>query len=224
MLQFLEANGEEPPTRASAEICRKTDLQMACLHAVVPDWNDQQVLQALNKGFLCEHPDIYEELYIEPQMMSEVLVPTEAKAVETYSAALSQVKAAKAHMQQTHKRQAAKYFHRAPDPKWLPREKKKPHWLPARDELTSAKVGEWIRKHTPRTVDIAVDDYNGRFRVLGSSGAWKSISWSTRGWRAAAFLCLHWAWTFHTDTAGVAPPFNLDDLAAEFATEVDATA
>ena len=69
----------------------------------------------------------------------------------------------------------------------------------------------------PETAAIKVDDYNGRYRVLGPvSRQNKSVSWTQRGWRQTAIECLYWAWRFHGDHKGQACPVDLRKLAEEF--------
>ncbi len=133
---------------------------------------------------------------------------------------LKVVKAQKGHMQQTTKSRGVKYLRAAPSQKCPAALKHAPRWLPVREELASAKVAEWIRKHCPEGVMIDVDDYNGRFRVIGAALQEKSISWTLRGWKAAAFQALWWCWEFHCDLRGCTTPFDRAALEAEFQEEV----
>ena len=77
--------------------CRRwhagVELQMACIAAAEPAWNEEQASEALNSGFMLEHPDVYDELQVPADMIAEVLVPAEAKKLHEYSAALSQAQA-----------------------------------------------------------------------------------------------------------------------------------
>ena len=56
------------------------------------------------------------------------------------------------------------------------------------------------------------DQYNGRWRLLCESGAWKSVSWMRRGLQNATDLALFHAWTLHTAHTAEEPPFDVEEL------------
>jgi hypothetical protein len=69
-------------------------------------------------------------------------------------------------------------------------------------------------------VKIVTDDYNGRWRVIASTGEWTSVSWTKRGWQMAATEVVHRAWLFEMDFTGFGPPWDLEELEAVFVGDV----
>ena len=188
---------------------------MACIAAVEPEWDEYEGLQALEAGFKILNPDLYDGLCISPSMMAEVLAASEAKGVYEYDAALSQKKVKKEHMEATHEELAKTYFQKPPPWKWAAKDKIIPRWLPPKD-CNSGKVGEWISRHLAPGVQLKIDDYNGRFRVIAADLSWKSASWTKRGWQQVAAEALYWGWKFHQDCHCVPPPYSLEALLIQF--------
>ena len=111
---FLEKKGVAAPSQDLPDVQRETELKMACIAAVEPEWDEYEGLQALEAGFKITNPDLYDGLCISPSMMVEVLAASEAKAMYDYDAALSQKKARKEHMEATHAELANVYFRKPP--------------------------------------------------------------------------------------------------------------
>ena len=216
MQRFLEKKGVAAPSHDVPYIDRETELRLVCVATVEPEWDEHQGLQALEKTFKSTNPDLYEGLCISPSMMAEVLAASEAKGIYEYDAALSQKKAKKEYMEATCVERAKHYFKKPAAPKWAAKQKKIPRWLPAKEELKSSTVGEWLLKHLAPGVELNIDDYNGRFRVIGEDLSWKSVSWTKRGWQQTAAEALWWGWRFHHDCRGVPPPYSLEELLAQF--------
>ena len=59
---FLEKEGLAAPGQDLPDIQRETELKMACIAAVEPEWDEYQGLQALEKGFKITNPDLDEGL------------------------------------------------------------------------------------------------------------------------------------------------------------------
>jgi hypothetical protein len=211
----IESKGGEIPEQEDKNVDRKVDLQMACMAAVEPEWDEERAAQSLHRGFVMEHPDTYENLKIPPKMVAEVVTPSEAKEVEKFASALSQVRARKEHMKSTRALQSKKYFRRAPAPRWKADLKNMPRWLPKRNPAI-LDVSAWIKRHIPETVDIVTDESHGRWQLIPSTLKPKCISWTRRGWRAAAFEVIHQAWNFHQDGSSHPPPFDINLLSAEY--------
>ena len=76
---FLEKRGVAAPSQDLPDVQRETELKMACIAAVEPEWDEYEGLQALEAGFKITNPDLYEGLCISPEMMAEVLAASEAK-------------------------------------------------------------------------------------------------------------------------------------------------
>jgi len=208
--------GVAAPSQDFPDVQRETELKMACIAAVEPEWDEHEGLQALEAGFKITNPNLYDGLCISPSMMAEVLAASEAKGIYDYDAALSQKKARKEHMEATHAELANVYFQKPPPWKWAAKDKKIPRWLPPQEELKSNKVGEWICKHLAPGVQLKIDDYNGRFRMIAEDLSWKSVSWTKRGWQQTAAEVLYWGWKFHQDCHGVPPPYSLEAPLTQF--------
>ena len=97
-------------------------------------------------------------------------------------------------------------------PKWAANPKMIPRWPPAKEELKSITVGEWLLKHLAPGVELSIDDYNLRFRVIGENISWERVPWTNRGWQQTAAEALWWGWRFHLDCRGAPPPYSLDEL------------
>jgi len=214
---ILESKKKPIPEQDVAGLHRKTDLQMACMQAMHPEWDDAAASVALNKAFLEDNPDTYEELALPACMMGEVVTANEAKEVAKYSAALSQIKVLQKHVHATRAARTRKYFKKAAAPKYKVVLRKKPRWVAAPDAQVN-DVTEWINKHMPDFVHIHTDEVAGRWRVIGPELNIKSIAWTKRGWKDAAMETLYRAWQFHTDHTGNDCPFGIDALEHEFET------
>ena len=132
----------------------------------------------------------------------------EAQKIAEFVAELIRVKAKKDLVFSTLDRQLHKYFKKPPALNLSAAQKRPPRWLPKHDESNSAAVSQWIDKHAPSSVKIECDDYNGRWRVISANLDWRSISWTKRGYKKAAFEVLSQAWAYHQDYTGVGPPLR----------------
>jgi hypothetical protein len=218
MENVLTAKKKDVPVHVDEDVDRKTELQMACIAAVDPTLNETQATLALHNSFMIENPDTYSELMVPPELIQEVVVPGEAKAVSDYATALSQAVRKKEHMQATRDivQRNRRYFKPAPAVKWKKEHKHAPKWTAELAVATSTVVAKWIDSHKPESVLIVTDDKYGRFRVVGPTKALRSVSWTRRGWKEAAMEVLHTSWLFHTDALGSAPPFDWAALQQEF--------
>ena len=55
---FLEKKGVAAPSQDLPDVQRETELRMACIAAVEPDWDEYEGLQALEAGFKIANPDL----------------------------------------------------------------------------------------------------------------------------------------------------------------------
>ena len=140
----------------------------------------------------------------------------EAQKIAEFVANLSRVKAKNDLVFSTRDRGLHKCFKKSPAPKLSAAQKRPPRWLPKHDESNTAAVSQWIEKHAPPSVKIECDDYNGRWRVISANLDWRSISWTKRGYKKAAFEVLSQAWAYHQDYTGVGPPYDVAALEAEW--------
>ena len=79
------------------------------------------------------------------------------------------------------------------------------------------QVTAFLLKHMPKTVVLVEDAYNGRWRIMGRELCWRSVSWTTRGFKVAVLEVLFQAWQYHKDSTGRWPPFCLEELLETFA-------
>ena len=191
-------------------------MTMACLAPIKPDMADTEAVACIARGFVEEHPDCYATLLVEEEQLKDVCNAGEAQKIAEFVANLSRVKAKKDIVFSTRDRGLHKYFKKPPAPKYSAAQKRPPRWLPKHDESNTAAVSQWIEKHAPSSVKIECDDYNGRWRVISANLDWRSISWTKRGYKKAAFEVLCQAWTYHQDYGGVGPPYDIAALEAEW--------
>ncbi|CAK0869638.1 unnamed protein product, partial [Prorocentrum cordatum] len=206
--------GRAVPPAGGDEVDLKTDLAFACLAATKPGMSDAQAAESVARGLAAEHPDCHSDLYVSPEILGEVPAPGEAKVAHENAARLAECHAKKDFVISTRKARVHVHFKKSAPPKYSASEKKGPRWLPPVDAANTAKITDWIRKHTPGSAEIQRDDYNGRRRVIHDGmKKWKSISWTKRGFEQAACEVIHWSWLFHTEFSGAASPFGTEALA-----------
>ena len=195
---------------------RETELRMACIAAVEPEWDEYEGLQALEAGFKITNPDLYDGLCISPSMVAEVLGASEVK----WDLRLRCGAQPEEGQEGTHGSDARgaceSLFAEAAPWKWAAKDKRIPRWLPRKEELKSGKVGEWISKHVAPGVQLKIDDYDGRFRVTAEDLWWESVSWTKRGWQQTAAEVLYRGWKFHQDCHGAPPPYSVEAFSTRF--------
>ena len=120
---FLEKMGVAAPSQDIPDVQRETELKMACIAAVEPEWDEHEALRALEAGFKMTNPDLFDALVIAPSMMAEVLAASEAQGVYDYDAALSQKRAKKQYMEATRAEIANKYFKKPAARTWTATDK-----------------------------------------------------------------------------------------------------
>ena len=194
---------------------------MAAMSKVEPTWTDVEASQALHTCFVLENPDTYSELPVDPSIVSELVVPSEAKAIHEYASGLEKIKAKKTIKAHVRDGLMKHYFKLAPASHKKPAssQKKAPRWwASANDDILKASA--FIEKHLPSSVRLYTDPDNGRWRVISDSHGNTSVSWTARGVGDAAAQCIHVGWMFHKDAhPGEQPPFDLNELAQQFADE-----
>jgi len=198
---------------------RKTILAIACIAAIKPDLTDVEAAHRINIAFIEEHPNYYGDLLIDPDSIAEVVEKTEAKQIAERAAATAVVRAKKTLAAQTRQTVLRRYFKQAAAMKYSAAQRKQPRWLPPRDEKNTTAITKWIIDHTPTSVTIVCDDYNGRWRVISADLNWRSVSWTKRGFQNAALEVVHQAWLYECDSTGRSAPFDLGELESRFAGE-----
>ena len=216
---LLVSRGCGVPPEDAGGADRKVELTLACLKDLEPTWTHVDATRALNTCFLIEHPDACEHVPVDPDMLSEVVTSSEAKKVQELVLDHELLKAKRVVKQESTKARMPYYFKvAASSQKGKGKGKGKPpaalRWLPGPNPKTK-DADLFVQKHCPESVHIFCDEYNGRWQVVSSEGAKKSVSWTKRGFGLAASETLDHAWSFHKDTTGADPPFSLEELRRE---------
>jgi hypothetical protein len=198
--------------------CRRTDLQIACLHSVCPDMLDVDAHRALHRAFMEEHPDLYREMPVSLELLSSLVSNVEARKLAAYGDEITKCKAKLVLQKNLLSRKLPKLFKPAPCAKYTAGDKKLPRWLPKKNSCTK-DVTAFICLRKPPSIFVMEDDYNGRWRVISPDGVSRSISWTKRGYAQAAAEVLYVSWELEANASGQAPPFDLAELAKEFAEE-----
>ena len=113
MRRFVEKKGIAAPSQDVPDTQHETELKMACIAAVEPEWDEHEGLRALEAGLEMLNPDLYDGLAIAPSMMAEVLAASEAQGGYDDDAALSQKRAKKQYMEAMHAEIAKQFFQEA---------------------------------------------------------------------------------------------------------------
>jgi hypothetical protein len=88
----LQKGGADVPD-GNGDVCdRKTVLSLAVMKHAKPGWTQQDANRALNSCFLRENPDAYHDLPVTPDMIADVVTPSEAKFVHDFEKSLEVVK------------------------------------------------------------------------------------------------------------------------------------
>ena len=85
-------------------------------------------------------------------------------------------------------------------------------------------MGDWVAKQLPSLQKVFTDTRNGRFRLVGSEGYFKSVSWTKRGMKVAALESLQAAWRHYTDCTGEKPPIDMGSLAKDIDAQLETLA
>ena len=213
---YLGHENKELPSNCEGNVGRKTALVARCIAAITPGLTDEEATQRINRGYLEENPNCYDDVLVDADHLCEVVEKSEAKVVTERAAKARLTKASRVLVCEARQKVVAQHFKRAAAPKYTAAQKKTPRWLPPRDERNTERITEWIDKHIPAPIVVVCDDYNGRWRVISENLAWKSISWTKRGYEAAALEVVHQAWQYHEEDRGVACPFDLGELRKRF--------
>jgi len=209
-----------PPDPSPEGHDRKVQLTLALMSHIVPNWTDIDCSKALGRAFAIENPDAYTEMLVETDNLYDVVTATEARQVDQYARKHEIIQKVKELKKESRAALIPKHIKNiTPKPKAKGKAKAKPpRWLPQADDRVP-KVTEHIRKNVPYSIAVEEDAYNGRWRVLSDQGDWRSISWTKRGFTAAAAEAIWQGWVYHEDYYGVPCPYSLDGLRDQFTAE-----
>ena len=198
---------------------RKTELALAFAAAIKPDFTDVQAAGCINAALMADNPDVYSDLYVDSDALGDVVTATEAKALAEYAAGIQSIQAQKELVLEARDNILHTYFAK-PAPKMHSRTEEATAVVARKDEKNTDAITRWILTHTPESVTIECDNYNGRWRVVSLTLEWKSISWTKRGCEKAALEVVHQAWVFHKDCLSEQAPFDLEELQQRFQEDV----
>lgn len=220
MERLCAANGVAQPAASSQEDNdRQLELSMALMAKLQPEWTDVDVCKALHTGLLISKPDTYSELPVDPGLIAELVTRSEAKLVHEYADQLETGRLKKSIRSAVQVSLAKKYFKTSASShgKKPAGKKAAPRWWPDKHRDAAAHAAKHVEDHMPPSTRLFTDEDNGRFRVITEDYEMKSVSWTRRGFGQAAAEAISVAWGFHMDKyPGQAPPFDLNDLAAQF--------
>ncbi len=219
MEDVLVHKGKEVPAGDEGDIHRKTELALACIAAIKPDMSGQEASKCIARAFVAENPECYSDLLVDSEALGDVVNAGEAKKVAEHAARMAATKALKELAGMTREKKLPLYFAKAAPLKYTAAQKKQPRWVPRRDEENTEVLTKWILGYIPADVAVECDDYNGRWRVISPNLDWKSISWTKRGFEAAACEVIDRAWAFHKFCGGAAAPFDLRELSKRWQEE-----
>ena len=213
LVEVLSRKGKPIPEPLGEDVHRRTDLILAAMSAVKPEWTDLEANAAVFRGFLLENPDTYADLHVDPDMLGEVLTAGERQGVHKYALSLAEARAKKDLVLNTRKTRVLKYFKKSKPKKPTVTEKAGPKWVAPNGGDKPAKVTRWIQKYLPSSARIHCDLIAARWRVIHTEAhLMKSVAWTKRGFEKAALEVISWAWEFHSDVCGEQPPFDAKEL------------
>ena len=122
--QFLLLKKKTVPADEGDEEDRKTELALACIAAIKPELTDVEAASLINLAFVLEHADCYEDSYVDPDAMSEVLNAGESKKVHEDAVRTNVVKSKQLLVLHTKDTTIHKYFKKSPPVKYSAAEKK----------------------------------------------------------------------------------------------------
>jgi hypothetical protein len=90
---LLRDRGVEPPPEDPKGGDRKMELALSCMRSLKPEWTEVEATKALNKGFILEHPDCYDDILVPDEILQDVLNNADGRKAREMSAAHDWLKA-----------------------------------------------------------------------------------------------------------------------------------
>jgi hypothetical protein len=213
--RLLEVAGDAVPVHHEAVGDFKFELSLQVMQKLKPEMTFEQVAMATNLCFSLENPDADKQLSVGAELIGELCRPADAKDIKGYASDVSKAKVRKAAFLKTRNTRISNFFAGCPvGTKKL----QKPPRFPMKPSAMADEVEVWLNAYLPpgNLVKVALDQYNGRFRVINYDLQWKSISYTQRGFLAATSMVLHQAWSYYTEWTGLPPLFDLAQLVPDF--------
>ena len=202
------------PPESAANKDRKLQLVVQAVHILEPTWTDIDANRALHRVMELEKPEWGKDMVVDEDCLTDVVSNVEAKKVKVVCAEMR----LSAREKEVHVLQRATAIHavfKNTSLKASAKSKLIPRWLPPKSP-SNLIADAWLQRNKPDYVDVILDAYNGRFRVVASTGDWRSISYTKRGLKSCVQEVLWQAWTYHFFITGRTPHFDLDELLATF--------
>ena len=193
----------------------KAALTLALMAKIQPEWTDREAHAALSKGFLLENPFSDESSRFDKDLVLDVVTVQESKEIVEHNNQVQEAVQKKRDFLAKRTQWVSSHFTKHKVPQAKRARKTPPRWLPKPSEDTGP-VTEHVRKHLPAGATVLQDDYNGRWFVNYPSKRSVSISWTKRGYAAAAAHAIHTAWRLHGEVSGEEPSWPLAALGKDF--------
>ena len=192
----------------------KMELVICAMSKVMPTWTDVDATKALNRCFAEENPNSDRCLPVSHDLISELVQQADAKDIKAFSDKLEKGVEVKKNYLASRRVRVHRYFTATECP--APKKGKTPRWLPLPSAMAD-EVHAWMGPYLPEEtwVSVLLDQYNGRWRVINFDCQWRSISYTKRGFRSAAFEVLHQSWKYYEEATGLRAPFIIDELVSE---------
>lgn len=194
----------------------KMDMVVACISKLQPSWTAADTRRALTKAFQMDNPDMDCVWSVDSDLVFNVVSHAESKDIKNYYDDVKTMQKDFDKHTTIRAETVAKYYKEA-------RSKRKaapPRWLPGRNERT-CEVTAFVAKHLPNEAKCQEDAYNGRWFIIYEGRVPKSVSWTKRGFSAAASRAIWLGWEYHREMTGVYPPWNMAALEKEVREEVE---
>jgi hypothetical protein len=222
-VDLLREFGVEPPSEDPKGGDRKMELALSCLKCIRPEWTEVEATKALNKGFILEHPDCYDDIVVPDDILEDVLNNADGRKARAMSASHELLKGTRKEKASIRARLVPKYYGKtksAASLKTKPLKGKAPRFFPKAKAQTKDAT-KWLKEHMPESVRLAVDDRQGRWYVVFKDDVRpRSISWTKRGYAMACSEVLHTAWVYHVEDTGEYPPFDIEELVSHFTVDL----
>jgi hypothetical protein len=205
--------GKELPDEAVCQDDRKTTLALASMKVVFPDWKSCQATNALAIAASIECPNADAELPVHEDLISELVYAGERSEVQRHAAEIDVAQTGRS-MRMGARHTRVSHFFKAkarvkgkakPAPKWT---------APPVEDVHD--VSTHILKHIPNDARVYTDLTSGRWSIVNGDKSRKSVSWTRRGFSIAAAEAIYVAWQHKEFTSGVASPYKMEELVAQF--------
>lgn len=196
------------PTKDYESGTYKQHLSMSLMAHFFPNWAQNDAEQALRRCSAIENPTASCVLQLDAEMLKDVIISKEHTEISKYVTHLKEAVQTKHAGKESSKNVVATHFKKSA----RQQKRARPRWTPRGVAKAEDAYGFLVREK-PAYGSIIMDLSNGRWRISFPKCGRKSVSWTVRGHEAAARQVLRQLWSWHIDSGGKPPAWNLDELA-----------